>query len=268
MIRSMIPTALAAGALLVVASRAHGQIDYRNLDEGRPVATEDAYPIERFAFEVLLPYRFESERGGADLHLIAPELEFGVLANTQIGLKTVLAAVRETGETDWGLAGIRVFGLYNFNTESGGIPALSLRAETAVPVGSLGGDAFALALEGIVTHSWGSTRVHLNAGLRLGSDSGLGSVDPPPRWGLSAGVDHSFLRQSLLVIGEILAQRPTGEVPVEASLSAGVRWQWQPTLVLDAGLTRRLSSNGPDIGLTIGLSHAFALSGLMPGGRQ
>src|SRR5262249_24155308 len=125
MIRSMIPAALAVGALLVVASRAHGQIDYRNLDEGRPVATEDAYPIERFAFEVLLPYRFESERGGADLHLIAPELEFGVLANTQIGLKTVLAAVTDTGETDWGLAGIRVFGLYNFNTESSGIPALS-----------------------------------------------------------------------------------------------------------------------------------------------
>jgi hypothetical protein len=111
-----------AGALLVLAPQAHGQIDYRNLDEGRPVATEDAYPIERFAFELLVPYRFESEHSGADFHVIGPEVEFGVLRNTQIGVKTLLAAVRETGETDWGLAGIRVFGLYNFNTESGGIP--------------------------------------------------------------------------------------------------------------------------------------------------
>jgi len=266
--RSTIPVALAAGALLVLAPQAHGQIDYRNLDEGRPVATEDAYPIERFAFELLVPYRFESEHSGADFHVIGPEVEFGALRNTQIGVKTLLAAVRETGETDWGLAGIRVFGLYNFNTESGGIPALALRAETALPVGSLGGDAFALTLEGIGTHSWGATRAHLNAGLRLGSDSGLGSVDPLPRWVLSGAVDHSFLRQSLLAIAEILAERPTDDSPVEVILSAGLRWQWQPTLVLDAGLTRRLSSSGPDIGLTIGLSHAFALSGLMPGGPR
>jgi hypothetical protein len=170
--RSTIPVALAAGALLVLAPPAHGQIDYRNLDEGRPVATEDAYPIERFAFELLVPYRFESEHSGADFHLIGPEVEFGALRNTQIGVKTLLAAVRETGETDWGLAGIRVFGLYNFNTESGGIPALAVRAETALPVGSLGGDAFALTLEGIGTHSWGDTRAHLNAWFRLGERGG------------------------------------------------------------------------------------------------
>ena len=50
---------------------------------------------------------------------------------------------------------------------------------------------------------------------------------------------------------------------------AGFRWQWTPTFVLDAGVQRRLRDDiGPDIGVTIGLSHAFALRGLMPrGGR-
>jgi hypothetical protein len=45
------------------------QIDYRNLDDERPVATEDAYPVERHAFELLTAYRYEHERGGANLHL-------------------------------------------------------------------------------------------------------------------------------------------------------------------------------------------------------
>ena len=40
----------------------------------------------------------------------------------------------------------------------------------------------------------------------------------------------------------------------------GGRWQWTPTLVLDAGVSRRLrSAIGPDFALTIGLSHAFAI---------
>jgi hypothetical protein len=39
-----------------------------------------------------------------------------------------------------------------------------------------------------------------------------------------------------------------------------------PTLVLDAGIARRLRSRaGPDYDLTIGLSHAFGLPWLMPG---
>jgi hypothetical protein len=48
-------------AALAIALTAAGfpplaaQIDYRNLDDHRPVRTEDAYPIERYAFELLIP---------------------------------------------------------------------------------------------------------------------------------------------------------------------------------------------------------------------
>jgi hypothetical protein len=50
-------------------------------------------------------------------------------------------------------------------------------------------------------------------------------------------------------------------------LAAGTRWQWTPTDVLDLGVSRRLTSGGPDFGITVGLSHAFALRGLLPAGR-
>src|SRR5688500_8454300 len=78
------------------------QIDYRNLDDHRPVRTEDAYPIERYAFELLVPYEYENEQAGDALHVITPELGYGVLANTQVGLKLPVAAVNAEDGTDWG----------------------------------------------------------------------------------------------------------------------------------------------------------------------
>jgi hypothetical protein len=263
--KRLAPVAIAAGIFSFAARPASGQIDYRNLDDGRPVATEDAYSIERFGFELLAPYRFEADHAGANSHVVAPELEYGLLPNTQVGIRTLLAAVKDAGTTDWGLAGLRVFGLYNFNTETAGLTALAMRAETAIPLGQLAGDAFGLTLEAIATRSWGATRAHINAAVRVGIDTDIGSVDAPPRWQVSGAIDHTFLRQSLLVIGELLTERETNGAPVEVNLSAGLRWQWEPTLVLDFGLTRRLASNGPDLGLTVGLSQAFAVRSLIPG---
>jgi hypothetical protein len=99
----------------------------------------------------------------------------------------------------------------------------------------------------------------------------LGSEDQPgvviaPRWGFSLAVDRTFFRQSLLVVGELLTQRVVRGTAVEVNAAIGARYQLSPTLVLDAGVGRRLRTDvGPDYDLTIGLSHAFALSGLMPG---
>src|SRR4051794_3061045 len=75
------------------------QIDYRNLDDHRPVRTEDAYPIERFAIELLVPYEYENGRGGEQLHVTVPELSYGAFANTQLGLKLPFAARQEAGGT-------------------------------------------------------------------------------------------------------------------------------------------------------------------------
>ena len=145
--------------LVTTAAPAAAQIDYRNLDDDRPVTSEDAYPVERYAFELLAPYRFDREAGGARLHAVIPEVTYGMARNVQVGLKLPFAAVDAAGDTDGGLAGLRVFGLYNFNTESRGLPALSLRADAGLPVGSLAGDDARFAVKAIATRSWGLTRV-------------------------------------------------------------------------------------------------------------
>jgi len=260
-------TALAVGlGWTILARPLAAQIDYRNLDRERPVATEDAYPVERHAFELLLPLRSERERGGDRLHLIPLEIEYGIFDNAQIGVGLPIAALDRTdADTEWGLAGLNMFGLYNFNTEGPVLPAVSLGADLALPVGSLAGDHARFSLRGIATRSWGLTRLHVNAARSFGSEDQPG-VEITSRWSIGVAVDRTFFRQSLLLVGELRTQRLVDGTPVEVNAGIGARYQLSPTLVLDAGVARRLRSDvGPDYDLTVGLSHAFGLSWLMPG---
>ena len=251
-------------AMVGVARPILAQIDYRNLDDGRPTRVEDAYPVERYAFEAILPYQGEQEAGGVATHSVVPELSYGLLRNTQIGVKLALAVEDGLTETHAGLAGIQVFALYNLNTESPTLPALSLRVDGAFPVGSLAGNGSRVAFKGIVTRSWGRARIHLNGAYTIGADSASAVVESLPLWWAGSALDYTLFRQSILLVGEVIALQQEKGTPTEINVSAGLRYQWTPTIVLDLGLGRRLSSTGPDIAFTIGLSHAFTIAGLMP----
>jgi len=256
-----------AGALLLglgAAGPLRAQIDYRNLDDERPLFSEDAYPIERYAFELLLPYRYEAEAGGGRVHASVLELGYGIADNTQLGIHVPFAVVDDVAGTEAGLAGIQPFVLYNFNTEGPWLPALALRGDVSLPIGSLGGEGTRFTMRAIATRSWGRTRLHLNALRSFGPEDALSAAEPARRWSYSAAVDRTVLRHSLLLAAELVSSRAVRGAPVEVNAGAGVRWQWTPTLVLDFGISRRLRETGPDLGLTAGLSHAFALRGLMP----
>ena len=66
-------------AALAVAGAAPlaGQVDFRNLDEDRPLHTEDALPVDHYGFELALPYTLEAE-DETRLHLTTPELVYGL----------------------------------------------------------------------------------------------------------------------------------------------------------------------------------------------
>jgi len=243
------------------------QIDYRNLDDDRPTRVEDAYPAERYAFELLIPYRVERE-GGVTVHASVLELEYGILPNAQIGFKAPLAAVHSSGATTSGLAGLRVFTLYNFNTERMVLPAFALRTDVTFPVGSLGGSDTRVTVKGIATRSFGRTRLHLNGAYSFGPDGTPAAVEAAERWWYGAALDRTLFRQSVLLVGEVFALRIDRGSPTEVNASLGLRWQWRPTAVIDLGVARRLRQHtGPDYHITIGISNAFAIRGLMPHGR-
>jgi hypothetical protein len=250
--------------ILAPPARAVAQTDYRNLDDDRPTSVEDAYPIEHWAFELIAPWRYERTRDGTTLHSFAPELAYGLFRNGHVGIKLPLGGESTEGDRTWGLSGFRVFGLYNFNTDGIRWPALSLRADASFPAGDLGGGGSRLAIKAIVTRSFGRQRVHLNGSFGSGGGEEPAAVEPLPRWSAGAAVDHSFIRESILLVAEITAKQTSSGDATEAHVTIGARYQVAPTIVFDLGMARRVSSQGPDFAVTVGLSHAFAIAGLMP----
>jgi hypothetical protein len=143
------------------------------------------------------------------------------------------------------------------------LPAIAVRAHLGLPVGGLGGDATALSLKAVATRSWGPLRLHANASVTPtnGHDAGPAAE---PDWSAGVAVDRTAFHSSLLILGELSALEEPDAGATEVSAAAGLRYQLSPTLVLDAGVRRRLGTAGPDLGLTVGISHAFGLAALRP----
>ena len=158
------------------------------------------------------------------------------------------------GET--GLLGGGLFALYNPVREGPGHPALSLRGDVFAPSGA----AVRGGLTALATRSFGAARLHANAGAALGGDAD----EELPRWQAGVALDYTFFRPSLLMVGALSASAPGAGEPTATVLSAGVRWQWTPTMVLEAGAGRRLGPTGPDLRLTLGLSSTFGIRRLVP----
>jgi hypothetical protein len=264
--RSARPRVWLGALLTVLPGPLVAQLDYRNLDDDRPVSIEDAYPLERHAFELLTSWRYVRHPARSGVHLFVPELEYGILPNAHVGVKLPLAGVHALGRWDWGISGLRVFGLYNFNTESPWLPALSLRVDGVFPVGELAGDRTRVSFKGIATRSFGRGRVHLNGGMSVGEQDRLAAAEGAWDWYAGAAADHSFIRSSTLFVAELYAVKASESHPVEVNAAAGVRYQWTPYTVLDLGVARRLRREGPDFELTFGISRAFAIAGLLPEG--
>jgi hypothetical protein len=250
-------------ALLAAPGIATAQIDYRNLEDDRPTLIEDAYAIERYAFEFLAPWRYSRARGGANAHAFVPEIEYGILRNTQLGVKLPVAGIARPDGREWGLSGLRLFGLYNFNTESRALPAFGLRTDVVFPVGGLAGEGTRVTVKGIATRSWGRHRLHMNGAYTFGRDRALGAAEPANKWWYGLAADRTLFRQSTLVAAEVYALRSVTAEPVEVNASIGFRRQLTPYLVVDLGVARRLRRGGPDYEVTIGFSRAFAIAGLI-----
>lgn len=238
------------------------QIDYRNLDDDRPLSVEDAYPIEHFAFELLLPYGFERS-GGHSLHAVTPELAWGALSNLHLGMKLPIALSAD-GPSESGIAGARGFLVYNLSTESPLLPAVGARADLSLPVGALGGRGARGAVSLLLTRSFGAFRLHGNAGIATADPDRAATVEPLPRWRTGVALDRTFFRQSLLLGAEVTARQLHDGAATETVLGVGARWQWRPTAVLDLGVHRRLSAQGPEVAVTVGVSHAFGIRALLP----
>jgi hypothetical protein len=256
-----------AVVLTLVTHSAFGQTDYYNTDAGRPIRIEDAYPVERRAFEIqAAPLRLERARGGVYHWGIEPELAFGILPRTQIEVGFPLAFIEAGGgERTSGLAGIDVSALYNLNAETT-IPALGVAAGILLPTGSLGPDKAYASVKGIVTRTFTWARFHVNGEYTFGSRpaataSGESTgVTELSRWLAGVAVDRTFPLRSMLLTAELFARAPLVEgEDVEWNTGAGIRYQLSPRWALDGGFGRRLTGDDQAWYVTFGGAYAFGL---------
>jgi len=252
---------LMATAIVAVPLRA--QTDYYNTDAGRPLRVEDAYPIERRAFEVqAAPLRLERTSAGIYHWGIEPELAFGILPRTQIEVGAPLAFVDAgDGNRTSGLAGLELALLHNLNVETA-IPALGVAVDVLLPVGGLAPDDAYTSVTALATRTFTWARFHLNARYTLGDEPEPeeGGVHELSRWLAGLAVDRALPLRSMLLGAEVFARQPLHETEdVEWNTAAGIRWQLSPRWAMDGGIGRTLTGSDRAWFVTAGGAYAFGL---------
>ena len=258
------PTLLAAAATVALcgaASDLAAQTDYYNTDAGRPITVEDAYPVERRAFEIqVAPLRLERSRGSVYRWGLEPELAYGILPRTHVEIGVPLAYVDAgLGNRTTGVAGVHLSALHNLNVETS-IPALAVVGSVLVPAGHLGPDEAFASLKGIATKTFTWARFHVNGEYTFGDEAGAGAAAELSRWMAGVAVDRTFPLRSMLVTGEVVAREPLHEEEEVAwETGVGLRYQLSPRWNIDGGIGRRLTGDDQGWYATFGTAVAFGL---------
>ncbi len=238
------------------------QTDYYNTDAGRPITIEDAYAIERRAFEIqLAPLRLERGRGGVYAWAIEPGIAAGLLPRTQLEVGFPLHYVEfVSGHSSRGLGGVEISVLHNLNAETS-IPALAVAAHVLIPAGPLAPDKAYPSLKGILTRTFPWARFHLNGqytfGDRVTSDPKAGELS---QWLGGVAIDRTFPLRSLLLTAEVVAHQPLIEdTDIRWESAAGVRYQLTPRVAGDAGAGYRLTGDDRGWFFTFGAAMAVGL---------
>ena len=261
---------LAATLVSALVPPLRAQTDYYNTDTGRPVLIEDAYALERRGFELqVAPLRLTRARRGVYTWGIEPELAFGIANRTQLEFGVPIAYVDQPGRGGGtGVSGIEMSMLHTLNAETS-LPAFAIAGDLLLPVGRFGPSRTYLSLKGIMTRTFPSLRLHVNAQYTFGERVASGSSAPigaaaqnieVSRWIAGAAVDRTLALRSMLLTAEVYARQPlrTSE-KVEWNTGVGVRYQVAPRWVMDAGVGRALTATDHAWFLTGGGAYAFGL---------
>ena len=244
--------------------------DHGNLETGFPLTIEDAYPVGKNAIEVqtLSRYiRLRDDPEGDGLFELSPRLEWGALPNFQLSLEAPYflgdGSMADSGE-------VGVEGLYNFNTETLTLPALSLAAGLHRPYGQDGEDGgLESSLTFLSTLSLGAPdpyaaspftfvprQVHLNA-------TWSHNFDPLPterddRYLIGVGYSQP-LSNDLVLVADVFRETEREEGEALNAAEVGARYIVTPQTVVSAAAGVGFGGERTeDFRITIGLQHALS----------
>lgn len=246
--------------LALPAAAAAQPVTFYNTERGRPFTVEDAAPIPRSAFDLSLRPAWQNSRGGTGQWSVEPGVTYGLLSRTQLEVRI---PVRLSSDVAWD--GVYLGAQHTLNVESRVMPLLALDGTILVPAGSTDNAHPLVAGLATKTFSWG--RLSVNSEALLGDEP----ATPPAsgrlmRWQSGAAVDRIFSRGAWLAGLELLASQPLeATLPVAWSGAAGVRYQLDPAIVIDAGFSHQLSGGTRTWRVTAGVSRLTPAASLLPG---
>jgi len=268
MSRLAAPLVIALASTITLPPPASAQADYRNLDAGRPIAVEDAQPLEFRAleFQFGIP-RFSRERSGHWLYAFELEFKWGIFKDTHFGISSEFVVAHGAGRTVSSFADTQLHLLYNFNEETPRFPAIAIRPELTVPTGGFSSGDVHGSLKLIASKTFGHNRIHFNGSWTAGPTATPGrGGELVTRYFYGLAYERTLPLKFLVLLADVNAHRPIDNSPTEVAFEIGTRVQLTPGWVLDAGIStgRLRPSVGHDFGFVFGLSRSFSFRGLFP----
>jgi hypothetical protein len=266
--------------LVVLPAVGSAQTDWFNTDRGRPLHVQDARAIERYAFELqVAPVHWSRGRSGRDVWTVEPEIAYGILPRTQLGVGVAVSHVPAiNGLRQLSATSLHVSALHALNVETLSIPALALSAELEVPFGSSSSRRVFPMLGLAATRTTSLGRLHANADLGLAAEEpaspdACGPEEPlaphdESRWLVGVALDRAFALKSMLLAAELVARQPViSGSEVEWRAAGGIRWQRDPNWSLNAGLGRSFG-DAKEWSVTFGAARTFGLYRVAAGGPR
>ena len=233
---------------------------------GRPLAIDDADPVEKGQFEFELGSVYEH-----DPVCDAWEFPFGLTAGifpqleAGVGFGGLVEERTELGERDHesGIGDLTVGTKWQFLKETGWLPRQALAAAVKFPTADddkgLGSGKTDYDLTWIASKKLGEkTGVHVNAGYTwVGEPSGEDVADV---FHYGVALDYQ-LTDSVQWVGELFAEKELqGGTQTVVQYNTGFRWSASESLTLDAAAGSRLRGDeAPDFIATLGLTWSFGL---------
>jgi outer membrane putative beta-barrel porin/alpha-amylase len=245
-------------ALLVGLTPTAFAIDHDNLDEGRPLRLEDAYPIVSGEWALETGAGLSAPRKSRARGLFPMEVLYGLAPNLQVSLGTTIITDPRRVDEQTKSGDLQLSGLYNFNQETLSLPALGLRLTLNLPTGteSSGVD---FRIKGLITKSIGRLSIHFNPTYEM--FSGTKPFERDGRYDLALGASYPVgapKHTLTTILGDVFTeQAPKRGDPQIAGAEIGIRHQWTPWTVLDAGVGTEFA--GPTTRASIFLILGFSI---------
>jgi len=155
--------AIAALLFCVGSSIVGAQIDYRNIDSGRPVRIGDATPTELKSLELsLATARFDKLSLGRYRLQLEPRIAYGIFPRTEFSMRAPVYFYERSLSPRAGVGGLGLGGEHQLNIESLSFPSVAIAGELFVPMGPAA-LRNSYSIKGLATRTLPAVRLHVNA---------------------------------------------------------------------------------------------------------